>query len=172
MRHERIYEKLEQIEEHLSRILSFEEKLEKIVNITEFLREHGPGNIAFERTCSTKEKKFKSSRSDTNHQTYEKYRQCVPDILIVKEGVKIITDLYYKNTDSHQYLMFNSCHPSHTKRNIPFNMARRICTIVIDEDHRNTRLSELKIFLCRQKYPPKLIETVIQKAKETPTTEL
>lgn len=75
---QRIYEKLEQIEEHLSRILSFEEKLEKIVNITEFLREHGPGNIAFERTCSTKEKKFKSSRSDTNHQTYEKYRQCVP----------------------------------------------------------------------------------------------
>ncbi|XP_048757698.2 uncharacterized protein LOC125668012 isoform X5 [Ostrea edulis] len=94
MRHERIYEKLEQIEEHLSRILSFEEKLEKIVNITEFLREHGPGNIAFERTCSTKEKKFKSSRSDTNHQTYEKYRQCVPDfhVKVLQKNHKVLVN--------------------------------------------------------------------------------
>ncbi|XP_062576664.1 uncharacterized protein LOC134238563 [Saccostrea cucullata] len=94
------------------------------------------------------------------------------DILIIKEGRKIITDLYYKSTDSHQYLIFNSCHPSHTKRNIPFNMARRICTIVIDEDRRNTRLCELRIFLSRQKYPSKLIEAAIQKAKEIPINEL
>lgn len=60
------------------------------------------------------------------------------DILVIKEGMKITTDLFYKKTDSHQYLIFDSCHPSHTKRNIPFNMARRICIIVVDEERRKT----------------------------------
>lgn len=91
---------------------------------------------------------------------------------MIKEGIKITTDLFYKKTDSHQYLIFDSCHPSHTKRNIPFNMARRICTIVVDKERRETRLSELKIFLTRQKYPKQLIESAIRKAKETPITEL
>lgn len=73
------------------------------------------------------------------------------DILVIKEGMKITTDLYYKKTDPHQYLIFDSCHPSHTKRNIAFNMAWRICTIVVDEERWKTRLSELKIFLTIQK---------------------
>ncbi|XP_061194818.1 uncharacterized protein LOC133202982 [Saccostrea echinata] len=94
------------------------------------------------------------------------------DILIIKEGRKIITDLYYKKTDSHQYLVFNSCHPSHVKRNIPFNMARRVCTIVIDETRRNSRLQELKTFLLRQKYPNDLIDVAIERAKSIPTTDL
>ena len=94
------------------------------------------------------------------------------DILIIKEGRKIITDLFYKKTDSHQYLVFDSCHPSHTKRNIPFNMARRVCTIVIDETRRNNRLRELKTFLLRQKYPSNLVDAAIEKAKEIPISEL
>ncbi|XP_062587971.1 uncharacterized protein LOC134249655 [Saccostrea cucullata] len=106
--------------------------------------------------------------------TLEKSRLELPflDILIIKEGRKIITDLYYKKTDSHQYLVFNSCHPSHVKRNIPFNMARRVCTIVIDETRRNGRLQELKTFLLRQKYPNDLIDIAIEKAKSIPTADL
>lgn len=73
------------------------------------------------------------------------------DILVIKEGMKITTGLFYKNIDSHQYLIFDSCHPSHTKRNIPFNMARQICFIVVYEEWRNTRLSELKFFFLPEK---------------------
>ena len=36
------------------------------------------------------------------------------DVLVKKEGFKIETDIYYKPTDSKQYLLFNSCHPKHT----------------------------------------------------------
>ena len=46
------------------------------------------------------------------------------DIMIMKEGEEIKTDLYCKITDTHQYLNFRSCHPSHTKRNIPFNLSK------------------------------------------------
>ena len=94
------------------------------------------------------------------------------DILVIKEDRKIITDLYYKKTDSHQYLLFNSCHPSHVKRNIPFNMARRVCTIVLEETRRNNRLQELKSFLLRQKYPSNLIDAAILKAKAIPVEDL
>ena len=94
------------------------------------------------------------------------------DILIIKEGAKIKTDLYCKPTDTHQYLDFRSCHPSHTKRNIPFNLARRICTIVSEIDLKQKRLHELKIFLKRQHYPEGLIDVAIETASKIPINEL
>lgn len=61
------------------------------------------------------------------------------DILILKSG------RHYKSTDTHQYLNCHSCHPSHTKRKIPYCMARRICAIVSDHNIREVRLKELKM---------------------------
>ncbi|XP_062579478.1 uncharacterized protein LOC134241451 [Saccostrea cucullata] len=66
------------------------------------------------------------------------------DIMVIKENDVILTDIYYKPTDTHQYLHFNSCHPRHTKRAIPYNLARRICTIVNKETTKIQRLQELK----------------------------
>ena len=52
------------------------------------------------------------------------------DILIQQKEGKICMDLYRKPTDTQRCLDFNSCHPTTCKTNIPFTMARRICTIV------------------------------------------
>ena len=44
---------------------------------------------------------------------------------------KISTDLFVKWTDTHQYLLHTSCHPSNIKNSIPFSLAlriRRICS--------------------------------------------
>ena len=41
-------------------------------------------------------------------------------VLLVKEGNNLHTDIFYKETDSHQYLDFRSCHPKHTKLNMPY----------------------------------------------------
>ena len=51
------------------------------------------------------------------------------DVMVIKQGIAVVTDMYFKSTDSKQYLNFKSCHPKHTKINIPFSLARRICTI-------------------------------------------
>ena len=51
------------------------------------------------------------------------------DVMIIKNGDRITTDVFYK-TYTKQYLMFDSCHPRHTRNNIPYNSARRICTII------------------------------------------
>ena len=49
----------------------------------------------------------------------------------IKEN-RIITDVYCKETDTHQYLDYRSCHPKHVKMGIPYGQAlrlRRICEL-------------------------------------------
>ena len=75
------------------------------------------------------------------------------DVLVRINNNQIWTDIFYKSTDTHQYLDFGSSHPRHVKRSIPYNLARRICTIVSDEETRNQRLDEMKKFLIKQQYP-------------------
>ena len=94
------------------------------------------------------------------------------DILICKKNTKIHTDIYYKGTDSHQYLDFFSCHRRHVKQNIPYALARRICIIVAKDDIRNIRLGELETFLTNQNYPKKLINNGIEKAKKLTIEQL
>ena len=94
------------------------------------------------------------------------------DIKLVKTDNTIITDIHYKATDTKQYLEYNSNHPRHVKNNIPFNLARRICTIVSDASLRDKRLDELKSFLFNRKYPINLIESGISRALKIPISEL
>ena len=63
------------------------------------------------------------------------------DVLVKSNEGKIGTDIFYKKTDNKQYLLFNSSHPRHIKINIPFNLARRLRTIISEE--------QLYRFACR-----------------------
>ncbi|XP_062579660.1 uncharacterized protein LOC134241640 [Saccostrea cucullata] len=94
------------------------------------------------------------------------------DVLVIKEDTKLSTDIFYKSTDTHQYLHFGSCHPHHTKTAIPYNLARRLCAIVSDENTRDIRLKELKLYLLKQGYPQNLIDNGILKAKGYERSEL
>lgn len=86
------------------------------------------------------------------------------DVMVIKNGTSIITDIYFKTTDSKQYLNFKSCHPKSTKTNIPYSLARRICTIVSDLNILKTRLQELAIILIDRQYPWDIVKTGISKA--------
>ncbi len=55
--------------------------------------------------------------------------------LVIKEGHTIHTDLYVKPTDTHMYLHYGSCQPTHTKTGGPYGQllrVRRICTKLSD----------------------------------------
>ena len=106
--------------------------------------------------------------------TIEKSKTHLPflDILLLKYGTQLKTDIYFKVTDTKQYLNFYSCHPRHTKRSIPYNLARRICTIVSDEKLREKRLSELRQSLLKRNYPKSLIQNGIDSAKKIPRKDL
>ena len=80
-------------------------------------------------------------------------------------------DIYNKPTDSKKYVPFTSNHLRSCLRNIPFCLARRICTIVEEEDMKLKQLIELKISK-QQKYPIALIENSIKRALQIPLNEL
>ena len=90
------------------------------------------------------------------------------DIPMIIQGDKIITDIYHKPTDTQKCVPFKSAHPNHTLRNIPYNLARRLCTIVDDKTTLNTRLKELKDNLKYLGYPKKMVESGSKKAREIP----
>ena len=49
----------------------------------------------------------------------------------IKEN-RIITDVFCKETDTHRYFDYRSCHPKHIKMGIPYGQAlrlRRICEL-------------------------------------------
>ena len=73
----------------------------------------------------------------------------------------LIFDIYYKPTNSFNYLTYSRCNPSHTKNNIVLSLAKRIINIVTD--NRETRLSELKKHLIERNHPPEIIDYTFTK---------
>ena len=94
-------------------------------------------------------------------------KSCLPflDTMVINKGGQIQTDIYYKPTDSKQYLLYTSCHPKHTRNSIPYNLARRLKTIVSENRVLDQRLNELKNYLRKRKYPLKLDEDAVEKVK-------
>ena len=86
------------------------------------------------------------------------------DVMVRNKAGKIETDIYYKETDSKQYLLFSSCHPRHSKINIPYNLARRLRTIISEQNVLIERMRELKMFLLKQNYPESLVDKGIENA--------
>ena len=65
------------------------------------------------------------------------------DVSITKKGTKLSTDLFTKDTDSHQYLHATSCHPTSCKESIPYGQTICIKRICSDTNHLKTRLNSL-----------------------------
>ena len=94
------------------------------------------------------------------------------DVMMRKDNTHLTTDIYYKPTDSFQYLPHKSSHPRHSKNDIPYNLAGRICMIVEKQDIRKWRLYDLKRILLRKEYPAEIIDYGVNKALTQTTEEL
>ena len=85
-------------------------------------------------------------------------------ILTSKEGV-VHTDIHYKDTNSHDYLSYSSHHPTHTKDNIAYCLAKTIIIFTSDEDMMEDNLQDLRTWLLQCGHPKKIIERGIHNAK-------
>ena len=94
------------------------------------------------------------------------------DVLVKKKGSRLETDIYHKPTDSKQYLLFNLCHLKHTRASIPYSLARRIRSIVTNDEILQIRMNELRLALKQQNYPVNVIEKGIDKAMKLRKEEL
>ena len=66
------------------------------------------------------------------------------DVTVRVNHGEFIANLYYKPADGHQYLHFESCHPSHTKSSVIFNQALRTRRISSKRSDLVVNVSKLK----------------------------
>ena len=76
----------------------------------------------------------------------------------------IWTNVYYKPTNTHEYLNFKSHHPDHIKKNIPHVLAKRILILSTKTKDQKRNLSDLRIWLRDCGYPDSLIDRGIHTA--------
>jgi hypothetical protein len=94
------------------------------------------------------------------------------DVLVIKENNGIRTDLFVKETDTHQYLHFSSCHTYHTKRGIPYGQALRLRRIISNDNDFQTRCKDLKECLLLCGFDERMVTEQIDKAKSKNREEL
>ena len=71
--------------------------------------------------------------------------------------------LYHKPTDTQRYLLYSASHIKHCLKNIPFVMARPICTRVENNSLKEKHLRELKENVRTYGFPKKLLKLEYKK---------
>ena len=94
------------------------------------------------------------------------------DVLIKRNKNGIWMDLYHKPTDIQRCLPFTSSHPNHCKRNIPFCLPWRICTIAENNAEKLKNFENVKSNLSKYHYPDSLIKQGLQEALSIPQKDL
>ena len=80
----------------------------------------------------------------------------------IVEG-KLITSLFVKPTDRHQYLHYSSGHPEHTKRSIIYSQTLRLKRLCSLEKDFKEKLSEMKSWFLNRGYPEQIIDYEMEK---------
>ena len=98
--------------------------------------------------------------------TYEKSKEKnnFLDLVIKLTDDKIVTDPYYKSTDSHQCLHYDSCHAEQIKRSIVFSQTLRLKRTCSRKSDLDSHVKELKNCFSKRGYPEKVIREQVNRA--------
>ena len=80
-----------------------------------------------------------------------------------KNGIS--TDVYYQDTNTQNYLPYDSAHPESCKKNVPDNLAKQSIVFVTDSEKVKLRLNELRTWLKNNKYPDHITSSAFYNAK-------
>ena len=103
---------------------------------------------------------------DTNMKfTYEysEKRNSFLDLQVDIVHGKLITSLFVKPNDRHQYLHYSSSHPEHTKRSIIYSQTLRLKSLCSLEKDFKEKLSEMKSWFLKRGYPEQIINCEMKK---------
>ena len=81
--------------------------------------------------------------------------------------VIIKTDLYVKPTDSHQYLLSNSCNPFYSEKVIPYSQTLRLNRMHLSDKFFNKRCNDLEEYQLDRGYSERMVRKEILRAKKT-----
>ena len=93
------------------------------------------------------------------------------DVKVIIKNEKIITHLYVKPTDTHQYLD-SSYRPYHGKKNIPYSQALQLNRICSNNAFFDQRCNESEHWLHERGYSERVARQEILKAQKIPRNEL
>ena len=115
-----------------------------------------------------------NSFHDTIKFTYEYSKEKVNflDVQVINKNGILTTDLYIKETDSHQYLHPSSCHPYHCIKSIPYSQALRINRICSETEFLDKRCNQLEEWLLTRNYNPNMVREQILKARSHKRSDL
>ena len=95
------------------------------------------------------------------------------DVLVKLEETGILTtSLFEKPTDSKSYLHFDSDHPIHTKKAVPFGLGLRVKRICTKQEDYKLHRDKLKARLVERRYPAPLVEKELQKVDNVSRDQL
>ena len=98
--------------------------------------------------------------------TYAKSKEKIEflDLVIKLTDSKIVTDLYCKSADSHQYLHYDLCHAEHIKRSIMFSQTLWLKRICSQKSNLDAHVKELKNWFSKRGYPEKVTSEQFNRA--------
>ena len=88
------------------------------------------------------------------------------DVNIRLVGGELITVLFVKPTDTHQFLDPSSSRPYHSKKGIPYSQALRLNRICFDNKFLDKHWNDLEGWLIERAYNRKMIRKQILRARE------
>ena len=103
--------------------------------------------------------------------THERSREEINflDVIVRVNQGEIITNLYCKPTDGHQYRHIKSYHPGHTKSSIIFSQALRMRRIYSKKSDLVTNVRKLTNWLKERGYPEDMVNKETKRALESPS---
>ena len=102
--------------------------------------------------------------------TYSTSHAVFLDVELTLHNGNITTTVHTKPTNTLQYLHFDSYHPFHSKKSLPYSLAtraKRICTTSEDLDKQCKLIAQA---FKNRGYPPQLVHKQIQRATSTTDT--
>ena len=87
------------------------------------------------------------------------------DVQVIRSENKLVTDLFIKPTDTHQYLDASSCHVYHCKSSIPYSQALRLNRICSEGKFFDNRCNQLESWLMERGYNAKLVRRKVLEAR-------
>ena len=78
---------------------------------------------------------------------------------------RIETELFYKVTNNHHYLEYDSFHAKHVKDNIPYSFFKKILVFTSDSKKEAAEIERMKYWLYNSGYPKYIVDKGLHNAK-------
>ena len=88
------------------------------------------------------------------------------DISISMTQHGLTTDIFYKDTDTHSYLRYESAHPPSCKKGIPYSQFLRLRRICNNDQTFERRSDEMSEFFSHRGFPVNAIQNSLRKASK------